>query len=117
MNSIIRGTMLPFLQKEERDFDPTRGFVYRYEFKGASQALMDNLQMDYVRAGIACRVIHNQGDSATLEVLDSTQQYVIDSWEILGNEEARDIWQHPKILHSNIFDDDWAVIREHLENN
>lgn len=114
MSVTIRGTLLPLLQHEEWDFDPSRGYLYRATFRGASQELMLAQQQDLARGGIACRLLYNQGDSATLEVEDSTQQYTLDVWQLVGNEESRDIFSHPTILGLTT-GDQVAIVRQHLE--
>lgn len=98
MSIQIRGSLLPYLQNETWEFDPQRGFLHIYDFKGASQALMANLQMDYVRAGIACRLVYHQGDMASFDVNDSTMQYTIDVWQIIGNSENRDGLSNPRLI-------------------
>jgi hypothetical protein len=100
MGTTFRGTFAALLQEAERDFDPQRGFVYTYRYRGADQATMDAAQQTYIDAGIACRVVHNQGDSATLYISDSTQSFTIDNWEIIGNEESRDLWSHPNLINT-----------------
>jgi hypothetical protein len=115
-NVTIRGSLLPFLQDTAYDFDPTRGYIFRLNYKGASQQQMLNLQQDYVRNGIACRLIFHQGDAASLEVEDSTQQFTLDVWQLLANEESRDGLSHPVLLNY-LDEDDIALMRQHLENN
>jgi hypothetical protein len=122
LSTIFRGTRLPQPQSEEFDFDPTRGFLHRLHFRGASWNNMTALQQDFVRAGISCRLVANQGDTATLEVFDSTQQYTIDSWEIVVNEEGRDGLSHPGLINalttaSLDADKIIASARQHLQDN
>ncbi len=94
----IKGTGKPLLQHSINDFDPMRGWIYRYEYRGSNQAQMQLLQQDYARLGIASRLVFNQGDTATLEVEDATQQLLIDTWQIVGNEESRDVFSHPTMI-------------------
>lgn len=94
----VRGNNLPQLQQEIWDFDPIRGYIHYQTWRGASQAWMLAQQQGYVRSGIACRLIYHQGDTATLEIDDSSQTYVIDSWEMVGNDEARDGLSHPSLI-------------------
>ncbi len=99
MNDVIkRGSLLPFLQQETWDFDPTRGYLHQEDYKGAGRGAMLSLQQDYVRAGIACRLVYHQGDTASLETDDATQQYTIDSWQMLGNAQSRDGFSHPSVI-------------------
>lgn len=122
MSVTIRGSLLPFLQRETWDFDPTRGYLHYQDWKGASQAQMLLLQQDYVRQGIACRLVYEQGDSATLAIDDSTYAYTIDSWEIVGNEESRDALAHPNLVNAIIASGDdpnhvIALMRSNLQND
>ena len=113
--SIVRGTLAPFLQNEEFNYDPNRGFIHKLEYKGAGQYNMQLLYTTYVNNGIPCRIVFNQGDTCTLYVDDTTQQYTLDVWQILGNEENRDGLSHPSLL-ALVTDDDVARMRTHLEN-
>ena len=115
MNTTIRGSLLPFLQTETWDFDPSRGYIHRFDFKGASDLQMQALQQDFVRGGIACKLTFHQGDTASLDVEDSTLSYTIDKWELVGNEESRDSLSHPSVL-ALADDDDVAALRQALEN-
>lgn len=122
MRSTIRGSLLPFLQAETWDFDPARGYAHRLDYKGASQAQMLALQQDYVRAGIACRLAYHQGDTSSLSVEDSTQQFTLDSWQMMANEESRDGLGHPSLtsaLANGGYDVEVILqkTREHLANN
>lgn len=74
-----------------------RGYTHLIEYKGASQDNMQALQQSYVAAGIAC-TLKFQFDVATLDVEDTTQQYTIDTWQIVGEEEHIDIFSHPNAL-------------------
>lgn len=112
---IKRGDPTPFLQDLVYEFDPQRGHITRLFLRGASQTLMSNLRQDYVRNGIACRLTYHQGDTASLETEDSTQQYTLDTWQIVGNEESRDGLSHPTVL-ALCSDDQIALIRQHLNN-
>jgi len=113
----IKGSLLPYLQNEVWDFDPIRGYIHSFNFKGASQPAMLGLQQDFVRAGIACRLIYHQGETAGLEVEDGTQQYTIDQWQILGNEERPDWMLHPTVqalVISDEIQDDFGTMRQGL---
>ncbi len=117
MQTIVKGTFLPQAQNISWEFDPQTGYLILSDYKGSNQQLMLNLQQDFVRAGIACKLTYHQGDTATLEVHDSTQQYTIDVWQIVGNEERRDLFIHPNARALLTDPDMIASIRQHLENN
>jgi hypothetical protein len=111
----INGSLLPFLQRYSIDFDPQRGFVYLYEYKGAQQTALEAQQMAYARSSIASRLTYNQGGVSVLEVTDSTHQYVLDVWQLIGNDESRDALSHPTMAQLAT-DLQIAVIRQHLQN-
>jgi len=93
---IKRGSLLPHLQDVSYDFDPSRGFTVRKNFRGASQAWMANLLQECVNAGVAARLTFHQGDTATLESEDSTEQYTLDTWQLLGNAVQFELFYHPE---------------------
>lgn len=97
MQQTVVGTVYPILQRIERDFDPTRGFIIRYHYEGTSQDLIQALQNDYVNAGIACRMTFELG-KGILEVNDSTQEYTLDFWEMPNNDEVLDPFLNPNIV-------------------
>jgi hypothetical protein len=92
---IINGSLSPFLQNSGNDFDPSNGYLLTEDYRGFSQSQMSALQFDYVRAGIACRLKFHQGGASTLDVRDSSLQYTIDTWEIVGNNESASGFRHP----------------------
>lgn len=109
----LKGTKSPLLQRTEQDFDPSRGIINRILYRGSDQSQMVALGNTYVAAGIACRIIYEQGDSATLEIEDSTLANTIDNWQLVGNSEARDVWSHPTNI-GLLNEDQIAAIRFHL---
>lgn len=124
MSPTLRGTLLPQLQNEGWDFDPAHGFVYDSNWRGMSRVQMLAKQQDYVRNGIACRLEYNQGDTATLIIHDSTQQYTIDTWQILGNEISLDLLSSPALINyiagvggTAIVGTIIGVMRENLSND
>ena len=119
---IIRGNILAQLQSEQFLWDSSRGFVHRSNYHGVSQDNMRILQDGYIAAGIASVLDYTQDGCARLDVEDSTQSYLIDTWQILGNEEGRDGLNHPGLTLAltaaslnapKII----AAARQHLENN
>lgn len=116
--TVIRGSLIPYIQEESWDVDPNGGFIHRLLLRGASQDLMQAAQANYTANGIACRLIYNQGDTATLEVEDSTQQLTIDVWQIVGNTENRDGLSHPNLIStlSNAGYNPYVIINSMREN-
>jgi hypothetical protein len=116
----IRGSLEPFVQNEAFRFNPTTGYLHLLDYKGLSYDQMLAVQQDYVRAGIACEISISKGVS-TMTVEDATQQYVIDSWQVVGNEEKIDGFSHPTILEilGSIDSDydNYASLRNALESN
>lgn len=106
----IKGSLAAFLQNEVYDFDPQHGWTYHADYKGASQAVMIALQNAYSNQGIASRMILHQGGAASLDLTDATQNFTIDTWQILDNEEGRDGLSHPK-LTAVLNDNNMAIIR------
>lgn len=114
-NPILRGSLLPFLQYEENDFDPTRGYIYRAYFRGIGHDQMLSQQQDFVRLGIACR-FRSEGGISTLEAEDSTQVYTLDYWQLVGNDESMDILSHPEML-AIATDTQIALMRGYLDQS
>lgn len=114
-NPILRGSLLPFLQYEENDFDPTRGYIYRAFFRGIGHDQMLAQQQDFVRLGISCR-FRSEGGISTLEAEDSTQVYTLDYWQLVGNDESIDVLSHPTMI-SLLTGDQIGVLRGDLDNN
>ena len=98
-SSVIRGDWLPQLQRVTYRFDPVRGWVTRYEWKGANQQLAINLSNNLALNGIA-NELTLEHDMAVVEATDATQEYAIDSWEIVANEEVRDLFSHPTLQNA-----------------
>jgi hypothetical protein len=97
MNQTRIGEPWPILQRYERDYDPIRGFLYREHWEGINQVFMEGLQQDYINSGVACRLVYELG-KGILEVNDSTQEYVLDFWEIPNNDEVFDPFLNPNIV-------------------
>ena len=121
----IRGITVPIFSKQISRFDPVRGWIYTYFYAGTDQAGMIQLANDFSLNGVA-NTLTLEKDMATLEAIDSTQEYTIDSWEILANEEIRDLFSLPSIVqgistyvaygtqaYTNVF----TAIRQHIDNN
>lgn len=111
--TVLRGSVSPQPQNFRWEFDPQRGYIYGYDYKGASQSLMESLALSFNTLGLSTRLIFHQGDTASLEVEDPTQAYTIDTWQVVGNEESRDGWSHPAILASATLDQ-IALCKQHL---
>lgn len=93
----VKGSPLPQNFRKSGRFDPTRGYVYTYDWKGADQQLAENLWQWYASQGIATTLTF-EADKAELVAIDSTSEYSIDSWEIVANEIQLDLFADPDFL-------------------
>ena len=112
----VRGNISPQLQNEWWQFDPSTGWRHGFDYHGAGQGLMQLLLQSYVAAGMSARVVYHRGDTATLEIDDPTYSYTIDKWEIVGNEESRDLLGHPDMVNT-LSDSDLIKFRAHLDKD
>lgn len=96
--TIKRGYSFPMGQRYTYDYDPSRGFSTVTAYKGISQTELIALQQSIIAQGIACR-LELYEDIGELHVDDSTLQYTIDSWEIVGSDESVDGLSHPLMTH------------------
>ncbi len=111
--STKRGSKFPQLQNIEYSFDPSRGRTVREHWKGIDADTMAAKFGDMARAGISCS-LNIAGDSATLETEDPNQQYTLDTWQIDGNVQQVDVWNHPTMA-ADVSADQLAKILAHLE--
>lgn len=107
--SSIRGTLDALLQDESWVYDPSRGVGYRATYRGAGRTQMRDLAQAYVNAGISCVLTYNQGDTATLEIDNTTNSgsgtgdglaSTVDTWQIVGNDLSMDALQHPALINA-----------------
>lgn len=113
-----RGSFLPQLQWEENDFDPQRGFIYRAMFKGMNSYNVEQLSNQYTAQGIACRLRYSNEDGmTTLEVVDSTEEFTLDTWNLDGDEERVDLFSLPTMLSLFNGTDNFSTLRGDVENN
>jgi hypothetical protein len=118
MLPIIRGTGTPLQQEASQSYDPIHGWLYSYHFKGANVTQVLQLQTDYANLGMPSRLVAHQGGMVSLDVEDPTQQFTVDSWELVGSEINIDGFSHPTLLA--IFANSpnaIASLRQDLENN
>lgn len=106
--STVKGSLAALLQEESWVYDPSRGVGYRATYRGASQAQMRDLAQTYVNAGISCVLTYNQGDTATLEIDNTTNSgsgagdglaSTVDTWQIVGNDLSMDALSHPALFN------------------
>jgi hypothetical protein len=112
--TIVRGIDDPQVQRAIFDYDPQRGWTTITEVEGASQAKINALAQQYVANGIACRVVLEK-DKGSIEAHDSTINFVLDVWQVLGNRESRDVLSHPTVL-SLATNDQVAAMRAGINN-
>ncbi len=94
--TIKRGTLLPQAQRITTVFTPTGGWEKTLDFNGAGQDQMIALAYDYIRAGCSVQIVE-ENDKASLVVTDGTNQFTLDTWEIVGNDLTLDIFQLPSL--------------------
>lgn len=95
---IKTGSLQPFEQWIESDFSQAHGFIVKQAFHGVSIAQMQALQQDYVRAGISCSFRIEKG-LCILTIEDSTQQFSLDTWQLVGSEDSISGLSHPILLN------------------
>ena len=86
MQQTVIGVPDPIIQSYVWDYDYQRGWVYHEHWEGRDQQLMEQLQQDYVAQGISCRLDFKLG-MGILDVLDSTKEWVLDTWQLDGQDE------------------------------
>lgn len=95
--TIKKGTPFPQGQTQRNKYDPSRGFTTFADYDGYSQEYLQNLYQSFVSQGIGCE-LELYLDKGRLRVEDATQEYTIDSWEIVGNESSVDGLSHPTVF-------------------
>lgn len=105
------------LQRESYAFDPTRGYLHKQDWRGLGRQEMIALQNAYALSGIACEIINELG-IWSLVVDDTTQQYTIDSWQLVANEENLNILEHPTIQQLvGIYGDQLLSVIQYFASN
>jgi hypothetical protein len=115
MSFELRGSDEPQLQDEYFLFNPTNGYLYKANYKGMNRDKMLALQQRYVSAGIECELGYLKGGNCQLNIVDATQQFTIDTWEIVGNKLNIDGFSHPTVK-SICSDDQVAAMRNGIQN-
>ena len=115
---ILRGTGSPLQQEASQAYDPVHGYMFGYHFKGVSVTAMLALQSEYSNLGMPSRLVAHQGGMVSLDVEDPTQQFNVDTWQLVGNEINIDGFSHPTMLAILASNDQYIeVIRLALDNN
>ena len=96
--TLVKGNPLPQVRKLRYKQDPQRGWTGYYDYDGADQNAMADLQGDFIAAGCESELTW-ENDKASLTVTDSSGQFTIDSWEVVGNNETRDLFSHPQFVN------------------
>ena len=119
-NQIKVGTLIPQTEYSDYEYDPSRGLVVRAGFDGSSTRLAYLTYQAYVNQGIACRLRYEHG-RATLNIVDSTQSFELDAWELRSNDETLSPLLSPNIVADltsieGDYDASVAALNEHLQN-
>lgn len=96
-STVKTGSPFPQGQRITYRYDPSRGFTTIVDVKGFSQTQLQQLYNQYVANGISCELSFWE-DIGSIHIDDSTQEFTIDSWQILGNEESRDGFSKPEFI-------------------
>lgn len=111
---IFRGTLDPKLQKYTIQYSPTGGYNRTYDYRNFSEPLMQSLMTQWTNLG--CEVtLTGAAGVFTLQVRDSTGEYVLDSWQIQQSDERVNCLQNPRHV-GVITDDEKDIIRRYLDN-
>ncbi len=94
--TVKRGTILPQAQRIVTRFTPTGGWEKTLDFNGAGQDQMVAMAYDYIRNGCSVDIVE-EFDKASLVVTDGTNQFTLDTWEIIGNDLTLDIFGIPSL--------------------
>lgn len=110
-----RGSNRAALASQTFRYDPTRGELIVSEYHSHNYDSIIALANEYAFNGVAYDMKLSQG-IARLMANDATLDNPIDNWELLGNEERKDLFQNP--LWANVITDaQMSAILQHLENN
>jgi hypothetical protein len=121
--TILRGDVSPQLKLQKSKFDPIRGYTFFYDYDGQDQGQMFAIQLTCNAAGLSSELTFER-DRATLNIIDATSEFTIDSWEVHATEEVRDLFSHPSIVaaignslgYGNPSIDAFIAIRQAVEN-
>lgn len=111
----LRGSKRAALTGQTFQFDPTRGETVISRYHSIDYNTMIALANQYAFDGVAYNLDLTQG-IARLTANDATLNNPIDTWEILGNDERKDLFQNP-LWGNAISDAQMSAILQHLENN
>lgn len=118
-----RGAFYAQLQSESSHFDPQRGYVYRATFKSLSAEQCEGIQNDYIQQGCECELETILGVT-TLHVVDSTQEFTLDDWQLDGENFTIDLFSHPTLLNlanltsgSDPGESFFGLLRDSLDNH
>ena len=93
------GNLLPQCQRVIYKFDPVRGWIYQYEWDGVDQDAGIQLSNWYALNGVANELTLER-DKFKLNATDSTQEYAIDSWEIVATEDSPALFSNPTLVYA-----------------
>jgi hypothetical protein len=109
---VIMGTLDMLLQKQTFKNDPQRGITVLSEYGGAGLAAAIALYNNYAFNGVTVDLAQEKG-VFKLSANDATGNNPIDTWEILGDAERKDLFQMPK-WSGAISNAEMAAIRYYL---
>lgn len=106
-NVIINGKAWPNLQAKRFSFDPKNGFSTQYVYKGTAQGAL-KFASALTSLGLKWEA-ENDGPVTTLTHFNNavdpegnvSNEQPKDSWQLLGNELQKSIYEHPALLYAN----------------
>lgn len=111
----INGTLAPVERSFDSDFDPTRGYIFRYEYHGASFPAMEALSNSFIALGMNCK-LRLEGGITMLYVEDPTEQITIDTWEMPGTELSHFVGELPSIITSGMTEAQYQIWATGIQN-
>lgn len=122
-NPVYRGTTVPVIHRQTIRFDPQRGYIIDTDYSGISGQAMGDLAAQYNFNGVATELV-TEGGKLLLRSSDATLNNPIDTWELQGDAERKDLFQNPNwntfafgTVGSVVNENQMASIRYYLEQN
>lgn len=120
---VYRGTTQPVIYRQTIRSDPNRGVVIDTWYSCISATNLIALYNQFQFNGVAVEFT-TEGGKVLLHATDATLNNPVDSWELIGDSERKDLFQNPNwgsfaygTVGSQVSENQMAAIRFYLENN
>lgn len=120
---VYRGTTEPVIHRQTIRSDPNRGTVIDTWYSCISATNLINLYNQFQFNGVAVEFT-TEGGKVLLHANDATLNNPVDTWELVGDSERKDLFQNPNwgvfaydTVGSQVSQNQMAQIRQYLENN